>query len=295
VYGAFAAVNPLSGKPEIGSPGTIGAPPTPLVTITATDANAAETGSDPGIFRIGRTGSTVGPLNVNYTVAKGVGQATSADYTPALTGSVTIASRQSVADITIAPIDDALFETSETVTVTLSDSGSYDVGVPSTATVTIADNDTPDTVIDSAPGDPTNSTNAHFAFSVSNAGSGDATFECSLDSPTFSPCTSPFDQVQANGSHTFKVRAIGNGTPDPTPASFTWTVDTVAPVITCAATPDTLWPANGKLVAVSATVKVSDALSGPAANVKLVSATSNEPDSGGDIQGSTSGRRRLAS
>ena len=51
---------PRTMRTEIGSPGTIGAPPTPVVTIAATDANAAETGSDPGTFRITRTGSTVG-------------------------------------------------------------------------------------------------------------------------------------------------------------------------------------------------------------------------------------------
>src|SRR4029077_21218245 len=117
-----------------GSPGTIGAPPTPVVTIATTDANAAETSSDPGTFRITRTGSTVGSLTVNYTIAGG---ATSADYTPALTGSVTIPSGQSFADVTITPVDDGSFERSETVTLTLFDSGSYDTGTPSTATVTI--------------------------------------------------------------------------------------------------------------------------------------------------------------
>src|SRR5262249_15362745 len=55
----------------IGSPGTIGAPPTPIVTIAANDANASETGSDPGTFRISRTGSTASVLTVNYTIATG--------------------------------------------------------------------------------------------------------------------------------------------------------------------------------------------------------------------------------
>src|SRR6185295_18534461 len=100
VNGAFAA---FSDPTEIGSPGTIGAPPTPIVTIAATQPNAAETGSDPGTFRITRTGSTVGALTVNYVAS---GQVTPADYTPALTGAVTIASGQSFADLTIAPVDD---------------------------------------------------------------------------------------------------------------------------------------------------------------------------------------------
>jgi uncharacterized protein len=137
INGAFLAVNDTK---EIGSPGTTGAAATPVITITATDPNAAEAGSDPGTFRITRTGSTVGSLTVNYTIATGAGQATSADYSPTLTGIVTIASGQSFADITITPVDDALLEGNETVTLTLGDTGSYDTGTPSTATVTIADN-----------------------------------------------------------------------------------------------------------------------------------------------------------
>jgi hypothetical protein len=43
--------------------------------------------------------------------------------------------------VTITPIDDALVEGSETVVLTISPSTRYVVGVPGTATVTIADND----------------------------------------------------------------------------------------------------------------------------------------------------------
>jgi hypothetical protein len=92
----------------------------------------------------------------------------------------------------------------------------------------------------------------------------------------------------ANDSHTFRVRAVDHsGTADPTPASFTWMVDTIAPVVTCSATPINLWPPNGKLIPVSVPVNVSDALSGPA-RFTLVSATSSEPGVD-DIQGFTVG------
>ncbi len=140
VNGAFAAVNDVN---EIGSPGTIGASSIPIVNISATDASAAEAGSDPGTFRITRSGSTVGSLTVSYTIAAGAGQAVAADYTPTLNGAVTIPSGQSFVDITITPVDDALVEGSETLTLTLGDTGSYDVGASPTATVTIADNDFP--------------------------------------------------------------------------------------------------------------------------------------------------------
>ena len=286
INGAFAAANDSN---EIGSPGTIGAPSTPIVTITAIDATAAETGGEPGSFRIARTGSTVGAQTVNYTIATGAGQAAGADYTPALTGVASIATGQSSVNITITPIDDALFEGPERVMLTLFDSGSYDVGAPAIATITIADNDPPDTNIDSSPGDPTASTNARFAFSGSDPVSAIERFECSLDASPFNTCVSPVTYAGlASGSHTFQVRAIDrSGTADPTPASFTWMVDTVAPAVTCSATPNNLWPPNGKLMPVSVAVNVSDPLSGPA-GFTLISATSSEPGVD-DIQGFTVG------
>lgn len=139
VNGAFVAVNSST---EIGSPGTIvsSLPTLPTVSIAAQDANAAEAGSDPGTFRISRTGSTINALTVNYNVATGAGQATSADYTPALTGTATIAAGQSFVDITITPVDDTAVEGTETVTLTLNSSANYTLGT-ATATVAIADND----------------------------------------------------------------------------------------------------------------------------------------------------------
>lgn len=141
VNGAFSVSDTVGTGQNvlIGSPGTIGASSTPVVTIVATDANAAEEGMDPGTFRISRTGSRVSPLTVSYTIATGAGQATSDDYTPALTGAATIPSGQPFVDIVITPKDDSEVEGTETLTLTLGDTGSYDVGVPATATVTILD------------------------------------------------------------------------------------------------------------------------------------------------------------
>ncbi|MBW4674418.1 MAG: SdiA-regulated domain-containing protein [Desmonostoc geniculatum HA4340-LM1] len=136
VNGGFVAVNSST---EIGSPGTI-ATPLPTIAIAAQDANAAEAGNDPGIFRISRTGSTTNALTVNYTIATGAGQATSADYTPTLTGTATIAAGQSFVDITITPVDDTTIEGTETVSLTLSSNANYTLGT-ATATVAIADND----------------------------------------------------------------------------------------------------------------------------------------------------------
>jgi 1-phosphatidylinositol phosphodiesterase len=67
-------------------------------------------------------------------------------------------------------------------------------------------------------------------------------------------------------------------------------IDKTRPSVSCAATPDVLWPANHKLVPVGVSVIPVDALAG-IDSVDLVSATSNEPDSttaedvSNDIQG----------
>ena len=68
-------------------------------------------------------------------------------------------------------------------------------------------------------------------------------------------------------------------------------IDKTPPGVTCSVSPSSLWPPNHKLVPVTVTVRVTDALSGPA-GFKLVSVVSSERDAGlgdgdvpNDIQG----------
>ncbi|MFO1351111.1 MAG: autotransporter domain-containing protein [Gammaproteobacteria bacterium] len=119
-------------------------PPEPVINITATDPNAAEQNREPGQFTITRGGSPDVAVVVNFTVA---GTATAgADYA-ALSGRVNLASGQTSATLTVTPVDDALVEGPETVIVTLTGFGDKTsrqiIGPNNTATVTIADNDTP--------------------------------------------------------------------------------------------------------------------------------------------------------
>jgi Bacterial Ig-like domain len=96
----------------------------------------------------------------------------------------------------------------------------------------------PDTSVDSGPPALANSASASFAFSSNDAGS---TFACKLDAGAYAPCTSPKAYSGlANGSHTLSVRATDvAGSTDPSPATYTWTVDTTAPAApTVALTPD---------------------------------------------------------
>ncbi|MEW5829758.1 MAG: SBBP repeat-containing protein, partial [Chloroflexota bacterium] len=87
---------------------------------------------------------------------------------------------------------------------------------------------TPDTQIDSFPADPSSSADASFTFSSPNGG---LAFACRLDGGGFAPCVIPAEYFGlADGPHTFEVIATdAAGNTDPTPASYTWTIDTLAP------------------------------------------------------------------
>ena len=88
----------------------------------------------------------------------------------------------------------------------------------------------PDTSIVTHPDNITTNTTATFTFTSTPTGS---TFECSLDGVAFAACTTPRMLTGlGDGTHTFQVRGVLNGGIDPTPASFTWRVDTAGPVVT---------------------------------------------------------------
>ncbi|WP_071189162.1 Calx-beta domain-containing protein [Trichormus sp. NMC-1] len=113
--------------------------PLPTITITATDANAAETTGTPnrGVFTLTRTASDVNPT-VNYTIT---GTATNGTDYLQLTGTATFAPGSNTTTITVTPTDDFIFEGNETVILTLTSGTGYNIGTAKTATVTIADND----------------------------------------------------------------------------------------------------------------------------------------------------------
>jgi hypothetical protein len=70
---------------------------------------------------------------------------------------------------------------------------------------------------------------ATFAFGGLDAS---ATFECALDGAAFSVCSTPveYDGLAVDGApHTFRVRAVVGGVPDPTPAEQRFRLDNTAP------------------------------------------------------------------
>jgi hypothetical protein len=111
----------------------------PTVRITATDPTATEAGLTTGTFTVTRTGSTASALTVVYAVG---GTAAAGEDYFALPGNVTIPAGSSTATVTVRPIDDTFMEWPQTVILTLAPSGSYSIGSPSNATVSIASNET---------------------------------------------------------------------------------------------------------------------------------------------------------
>lgn len=119
---------------------------TNVVSISAATADVSEASPTPGVFTITRSAAGA-PLTVNYTVnglaANGV------DYTNALggplSGAVTFAAADFSTNISLVPIDDAVPELTETAIITITPSLNY-VGA-GRATVTIADNETPQLTI----------------------------------------------------------------------------------------------------------------------------------------------------
>ena len=124
---------------DVGSPATatvtITDTDTPLVSVTAFDSTASETGPDLGTFRFSRTGSTAAALTVRFAVT---GTAISGTDYQSVPLTVTFNAGQSTTDLVVVPSPDATVEGTETAIVTITDEAAYDLGSPVTATVTIS-------------------------------------------------------------------------------------------------------------------------------------------------------------
>ncbi len=203
----------------------VGGPHTVVLRVTATDG---ETDTDTTTLTIIDSTPPVLTLPPDQTY-----EATSAVGAIVLFSQATATDAVSTPTIVYAPANGAQFALGETtVQVTATDAA----GNASTGffKVIVIDTTAPETEIVSAPAPLDNSSTAQFTFSLSDAVSNIQRFECSIDSD-------PFELVIGNskdyaglgdGLHTFRVRAVdAAGNVDPTPAEFTWTIDTVSPVI----------------------------------------------------------------
>ena len=95
----------------------------------------------------------------------------------------------------------------------------------------LEDSTAPETDDRRPPGPTANSTPPFTFTGTDPGGTGVASLECSLDGAPFAACSSPQSYTSLDeGAHSFEVRALDQAAnPDPSPASYAWTVDTVAP------------------------------------------------------------------
>ena len=95
----------------------------------------------------------------------------------------------------------------------------------------VPDSTPPDTAVTSGPDGPTGDSTPTFGFSSAEAFLD--RFECRFDAAAFGACSDAVAHTSsplADGAHTFAVRALDTAdNPDPTPATRSFTVDTVAP------------------------------------------------------------------
>ncbi len=121
------------------------------VTVAVAPSSVEEDGVPNLVYTFTRNGVTTGPLTVNFTVG---GTATfNTDYTQtgaatfnATDGTVTFATGNTTATVTVDPTADNIVESSETVILTLATGTGYNVANPSTATGTINNDDAEVTV-----------------------------------------------------------------------------------------------------------------------------------------------------
>jgi hypothetical protein len=109
----------------------------------------------------------------------------------------------------------------------------YAAAAPVQNTFQIQDNTPPDTTITSGPPPLSNSTTATFQFTGTDAHSAVTSFICTINGNS-SSCVSGHQYTGlAQGSYTVTVAAVdAAGNTDPTPASYSWTVDLTGPAIT---------------------------------------------------------------
>jgi uncharacterized protein (DUF1800 family) len=108
---------------------------TNVITVGAEDSRGYEKERKPLKFTFFRSGN-VNPLTVQFTVS---GTAKPGEDFQPLAGTVQFGVGQTSSTIEIVPEDDALLESAETMTVTLANGASYQIGNPATATATIDD------------------------------------------------------------------------------------------------------------------------------------------------------------
>ena len=163
---------------DLGTPstatGTIQDNDLPLVTVAASAATVTE-GAEAG-FVLTRAGVVTEELDVTFAVTGGDAVLSGAPPTAATFG----ADRTTVR-VPLATVDDTTDEPNAALKLTLTDGVAYDLGVASTATVTVADNDAAPTVTIAAAGSVAEGGALAFPVRLSHPSAGDVTVSYTLD------------------------------------------------------------------------------------------------------------------
>ncbi|WP_228559412.1 MULTISPECIES: Ig-like domain-containing protein [Myxococcus] len=227
VTGGAAGTQPTASAPDgltygaaPGNPGVVailpGAFPASVAApVVTTPANGSTTGVRPVITGTAPANSTV----VIFVDGVEVGRATADalgnfSFTP-------------TADLSVGAHTVNAYAQLQGVSSVLSNTNSFTV---------VSDTTPPDTTIVSGPPAVTDSASATFDFSSNES---PVTYECSLNGGPFVACTDPqtFTGL-SEGDQTLAVRARdAAGNVDPTPATYAWTVDTIAPDTTIVSGP----------------------------------------------------------
>jgi hypothetical protein len=136
-------------------------PTLPRVSLSALVATASEQGPLSATVRFTRTGNTAASLTVPFTLG---GAAAARFQNPG--SSLTIPIGATSADLSLVPIDDSLAQITQSAVVSISSNSSFNADTPSSATVSLLDNDiiSPGTVTSSlAPGSSSSTTSVTLA------------------------------------------------------------------------------------------------------------------------------------
>ncbi|MFW5329818.1 beta strand repeat-containing protein [Hydrogenophaga sp. ZJX-1] len=166
----------------------------PTASIAVSPASVAEDGASNLVYTVTLDQASASSLSINYTVG---GTATSGTDYAAVTSPLVIPAGNTTGTITVNPTADATIEADETVSLTLAAGTGYTVGVPTSATGTILNDDLPTLTINDV------------TASEGNAGTTNFTFTVSLSEPA-GPGGVTFDIATANGTATAGVDYVAN-------------------------------------------------------------------------------------
>jgi hypothetical protein len=188
----------------------------PSATIAVSPASVAEDGAPNLVYTVTLNQAAFSPISVNYTI--GGTAANGTDYAT-IASPLVIPAGNTTGTVTVNPTADATIEADETVTLTLAAGAGYTIGVPTSATGTILNDDLPNLTINDVTLTEGNAGTTNFAFTVSlnaPAGPGGVTFDIATANGT---ATSGSDYVASSltaqtipaGSSTYSFTVQVNG------------------------------------------------------------------------------------